>query len=232
MNICYYRFNPSPLANPPPSHNHSPPANPPPSTTTHHHESSSIAKSKRVKDNGNWNKIKSLLNDSVDNFYTIQFKIDVEMNVYGTFETSEQEVCTPMPTVSNTANPLPPRSRKNRSEAWDHFTVEPGEEKKAKCYYCGTIIKCDNGTSAMIAHWRRCQNIPTEGKYFHTRCCAHVLNLIMKDGLKDIDNSVLRIRGAVKYIQSSDNRYDKFKTCIDPQKVEYKGFVNLDGDTR
>ncbi|GAU23370.1 hypothetical protein TSUD_334180 [Trifolium subterraneum] len=52
------------------------------------------------------------------------------------------------------------------------------------------------------------------------------------DGLKDIDNSVLRIRGAVKYIQSSGNRYDKFKTCIDPQKVEYKGFVNLDGDTR
>ncbi|GAU46435.1 hypothetical protein TSUD_91530 [Trifolium subterraneum] len=85
------------------------------------------------------------------------------MNVYGTFETSEQEVCTPMPTVSNTANPLPPRSRKNRSEAWDHFTVELGEEKKAKCYYCGNIIKCDNGTSAMIAHWRRCQNIPTEG---------------------------------------------------------------------
>ncbi|MCI08064.1 elongation factor 1-alpha [Trifolium medium] len=66
-----------------------------------------------------------------------------------------------------------------------------------------------------------------EGKYFHTRCCAHVLNLIMKDTLKDIDNSVLRIRGAVRYIQSSANGYNKFKSCIDPQKVEYKGFVNL-----
>jgi hypothetical protein len=71
-----------------------------------------------------------------------------------------------------------------------------------------------------------------KGKYFHTRCCAHVLNLIVKDGLKDIDNSVLRIRGAVKYIQSSGPRYDKFKSFIDPQKVEYKGFVNLDVDTR
>jgi hypothetical protein len=40
-----------------------------------------------------------------------------------------------------------------------------------------------------------------EGKYFHT-CCTHVLKLIVKDGLKDFDNSILRIRGAVRYIQS------------------------------
>ncbi|CAJ2678609.1 unnamed protein product [Trifolium pratense] len=80
------------------------------------------------------------------------------MNTHGASETSEQEVCY-------TANPLPPRPRprKNRSEAWDHFTIEPGEEKKAKCYYCDTFIRCDNGTSAMIGHWRRCQDIPPEG---------------------------------------------------------------------
>jgi hypothetical protein len=38
------------------------------------------------------------------------------------------------------------------------------------------------------------------GEYFHTRCCAHVLNLIVKEGLKDIEREVARIRGAVSMI--------------------------------
>jgi len=41
------------------------------------------------------------------------------------------------------------------------------------------------------------------GKYFHTRCCAHVFNLIVKEGLKDIEREIARIRGAVRYVQAS-----------------------------
>src|SRR3954465_12119246 len=37
----------------------------------------------------------------------------------------------------------------------------------------------------------------------HVRYAAHILNLIVKDGLKDIDESVGRIRNAVKYVRSS-----------------------------
>lgn len=70
------------------------------------------------------------------------------------------------------------------------------------------------------------------GEYFHTRCCAHVLNLIVKEGLKDIERQVVRIRGAVRYVQASSSRLQRFKACIDPQKVQYKGFVNLDIETR
>ncbi|KAJ1413089.1 Zinc finger, BED-type [Sesbania bispinosa] len=65
-------------------------------------------------------------------------------------ETAEHIVSTP-PAVSNTDTMLPPRSvgRRSRSEAWNHFTIEPGLEKKAKCNYCGGLIKFENGTSAM-----------------------------------------------------------------------------------
>ncbi|RYR09074.1 hypothetical protein Ahy_B05g077134 [Arachis hypogaea] len=41
------------------------------------------------------------------------------------------------------------------------------------------------------------------GEYLHMRCCAHILNLIVKDGLKDIDDSIAKIRDAVKYHQKA-----------------------------
>ncbi|KAG6397244.1 hypothetical protein SASPL_143410 [Salvia splendens] len=41
------------------------------------------------------------------------------------------------------------------------------------------------------------------GKYFHVRCAAHVLNLIVKDGLKEIGISIRRVREAVRWLKSS-----------------------------
>nr|KYP48801.1 Putative AC transposase [Cajanus cajan] len=44
------------------------------------------------------------------------------------------------------------------------------------------------------------------------RCCAHFLNLIMKEGFKDNIDAILRICGAVKYIMYSlwKKKYDKY----------------------
>ena len=42
-----------------------------------------------------------------------------------------------------------------------------------------------------------------KGEFFHMRCCAHIINLIVKDGLNEIKGSVTQIRDAVKYVRSS-----------------------------
>ena len=39
-----------------------------------------------------------------------------------------------------------------------------------------------------------------DGDLFHMRCCAHILNLVVQDGLKHIDDSVCKIRDSVKYV--------------------------------
>ncbi|XP_058744976.1 zinc finger BED domain-containing protein RICESLEEPER 2-like [Vicia villosa] len=39
---------------------------------------------------------------------------------------------------------------------WNHFTIVEGDEKKAKCQYCGVLIKYSNGTSTMRTHLGRC----------------------------------------------------------------------------
>ncbi|KAF7822019.1 zinc finger BED domain-containing protein RICESLEEPER 2-like [Senna tora] len=35
----------------------------------------------------------------------------------------------------------------------------------------------------------------------HMRCCAHILNLIVMDGLKDVNDSILKIRNEVRYVR-------------------------------
>ena len=42
-----------------------------------------------------------------------------------------------------------------------------------------------------------------DGDYFHVRCCAHILNLIVKEGLKDVDDAVFKVRECVKYCKGS-----------------------------
>ncbi|KAL4281262.1 hypothetical protein GQ457_03G008280 [Hibiscus cannabinus] len=69
-------------------------------------------------------------------------------------------------------------------------------------------------------------------EFLHMRCAAHILNLVVKDGLKDVDISVVRVRAAVKYVRSSPARLQKFKACVEEEKINSKSLVCLDIETR
>ncbi|CAI9263167.1 unnamed protein product [Lactuca saligna] len=48
------------------------------------------------------------------------------------------------------------------------------------------------------------------GKWMHIRCVAHILNLVVQDGLKKVDKAVEIVRWAVKWIRQSPSRIHKF----------------------
>lgn len=54
----------------------------------------------------------------------------------------------------------------------------------------------------------------------HLRCCAHVINLVVKDGLEDQHDSIVRIRKAVRYVRSSPARLLKFEDCVEKEKIK------------
>jgi len=54
-----------------------------------------------------------------------------------------------------------------------------------------------------------------EGDHFHMRCVAHILNLVVMDGLKDQDMPIVSICNAVRFVRSSPQRALKFKECIE-----------------
>ncbi|XP_019190500.1 PREDICTED: zinc finger BED domain-containing protein RICESLEEPER 2-like [Ipomoea nil] len=69
-------------------------------------------------------------------------------------------------------------------------------------------------------------------KYLHMRCIAHILNLVVQDGLKECDSSVKKVRDAVRYVRSSPARLQKFKSLADLIGVEAKNSLCLDVPTR
>ncbi|KAF7833205.1 zinc finger BED domain-containing protein RICESLEEPER 2-like [Senna tora] len=64
------------------------------------------------------------------------------------------------------------------------------------------------------------------------RCCAHSLNLVANDGLKDLHNSIFAIRNVFRYVRSSPTRLQRFKDFVQKEKIDCKAPVCLDILTR
>ncbi|KAK2654099.1 hypothetical protein Ddye_013955 [Dipteronia dyeriana] len=67
-----------------------------------------------------------------------------------------------------------------------------------------------------------------DGEFFHVSCCVHILNLIVTEGLQDIHESIISIRNVVRYVRSSPSSLQKFKKCVEYEKIECKGNVISD----
>jgi hypothetical protein len=69
-------------------------------------------------------------------------------------------------------------------------------------------------------------------EFIHMRCVAYILNIIVHEGLKDVDNSIIKIRKMVKYVKSSPQRLGLFKFCAERKSVECNASLTLDVSTR
>ena len=64
------------------------------------------------------------------------------------------------------------------------------------------------------------------------RCYAYILNLIVGDGLKEIDASITKVREAMRYVKSSPNRNQTFMGFVERLGIQSKSLLCLDVPTR
>ena len=53
-------------------------------------------------------------------------------------------------------------------------------------------------------------SLPLCGTLFRTRCCAHILNVIVQDGLSNLSSSIEKIKDIFLNINSSQARYELY----------------------
>ncbi|XP_055961063.1 zinc finger BED domain-containing protein RICESLEEPER 2-like [Mercurialis annua] len=98
-----------------------------------------------------------------------------------------------------------------------------------------TLDNAENNSTAMGFFMRKMLSWGTTTvrcKYAHMRCIAHILNLVVSDGLKESGTSFERVRGAVRYIKNSPLRLSKFKECKKSLDFQCKRSLCLDVPTR
>ncbi|XP_062100166.1 zinc finger BED domain-containing protein RICESLEEPER 2-like [Humulus lupulus] len=69
-------------------------------------------------------------------------------------------------------------------------------------------------------------------KLLHMRCCAHILNLIVKDSLSVIGDSIDKIRDSVAYWSCTLKRYEKFEDTARYLEGPHTKKLSLDCQTR
>ncbi|KAK2641078.1 hypothetical protein Ddye_022841 [Dipteronia dyeriana] len=70
------------------------------------------------------------------------------------------------------------------------------------------------------------------GEMFHMRCSTHILNLVVKEGLDVINDSIDRIRGSVSYWTGSPKREEKFLETVRELEIVSTKKLALDCKTR
>ncbi|XP_019165738.1 PREDICTED: zinc finger BED domain-containing protein RICESLEEPER 2-like [Ipomoea nil] len=95
-----------------------------------------------------------------------------------------------------------------------------GIEKKVFTITVDNATSNDSAIRYMKDTLQRSRSLVCGGRLFHVRCCAHILNLCVQDGLDEIRHVIRDVRDSVEYVNRSEARRIQFADCV--QQLQLK----------
>lgn len=89
----------------------------------------------------------------------------------------------------------------------------------------------NSAVKEMVKILRSKSALPLSGQFFHVRCVAHILNLVVQYGLEEFKEAIDKIRESVKFVKSSSQRQRTFN-LVAGQVGAPDRMVTLDVSTR
>ncbi|KAG6477457.1 hypothetical protein ZIOFF_066712 [Zingiber officinale] len=108
----------------------------------------------------------------------------------------------------------PPHSGVELAAKLFEFLKEWGIEKKVFSLTLDNASNNDNMQVHLKEQLSLHDSLLCDGEFFHVCCSAHILNLIVQEGLKVATVALNKIRESVKYVKGSETRMKKFEECI------------------
>ena len=93
-----------------------------------------------------------------------------------------------------------------------------GLEKRVFSVTVDNASSNDNMQSILRRQLRK--DLVCNGEFFHVRCVAHILNLIVQDGLSVISGALEKIRESVKFVNVTESRERLFQSCVEAVAIK------------
>lgn len=105
-------------------------------------------------------------------------------------------------------------------------------EKKIISITLDNASNSDGAVRDLMAMFDVRRGTSFDAKYFHVRCCAHIINLVVQDGTAYMTNLVSNLREIIKYFKKSLARLHKFTEICRVLGLEIGKHLCLDVCTR
>ncbi|XP_031251030.1 zinc finger BED domain-containing protein RICESLEEPER 2-like [Pistacia vera] len=92
-------------------------------------------------------------------------------------------------------------------------------------------ISVDNASSNDVAvkvlkdNFQATGKLICGGKMFHVRCCAHILNLVLQNGLYQIRHIIEDIHDTMAFINSSESRLKVFAEIVQQRRLPFRKLI-------
>lgn len=110
---------------------------------------------------------------------------------------------------------FPPHSGEVLASKVHECLIEWGIERKVFTLTLDNATANDNMQDVLRDRLNLDDNLVCKGDFFHVRCSAHILNLIVQAGLEVISPALCKIRETAKYFKGSLSRRIALADCID-----------------